>query len=120
MNKTIPAVAAAALALYLDRAARRRHREHIRALQLYRTSVDIRNVSILPDRNVPGPYISVDGPHGDVLHPTVAARVAAAARAAKPSWLSKPAPAVGVLDGDGYDDLDGDGYDDLDDDGDDE
>ena len=92
MNKTIPAVAAAALALYLDRGARRRHREHIRALQLFRTSVEIRNVSILPDRNVPGPYISVDGPHGDVLHPTVAARVAAAARAAKPSWWSKPAP----------------------------
>ena len=99
MNKTIPAVAAAALAVYLDRAARRRHREHIRALQLYRTSVDIRNVSILPDRNVPGPYISVDGPHGDVLHPTVAARVAAAARAAKPSWLSKPAPADDEFDG---------------------
>lgn len=99
MNKTIPAVAAAALALYLDRGARRRHREHIRALQLFRTSVEIRNVSILPDRDVPGPYISVDGPHGDVLTPTVAARVAAAARAAKPAWLSKPAPADDECDG---------------------
>ena len=36
MNKTIPAVAAAALAVYLDRAARRRHREHMQALRLYR------------------------------------------------------------------------------------
>ena len=92
MNKTIPAVAAAALAVYLDRSARRRHREHIRALQLFRTSVEIRNVSILPDRDVPGPYISVDGPHGDVLTPSVASRLAAAVRPTKPSWRSKPTP----------------------------
>jgi len=59
--------------------------------------VIIRDVSVIPDRDVPGPYISVGAPHGDVLTPTVAARVAAAARAAKPSWLSKPAPAVDDL-----------------------
>ena len=103
MNKTIPAVAAAALAVYLDRAARRRHREHMSALRLYRTSVEIRNVTFRGEPGTPGPFISVDGPHGDAVTPTVAARIAAAAREAKPSWLSKPAPAVDDLDDDGDD-----------------
>ena len=49
-------------------------------------------MSILPDRDVPGPYISVDGPHGDVLTPSVASRLAAAVRPTKPSWRSKPTP----------------------------
>ena len=47
MNKTIPAVAAAALAVYLDRASRRRHREHMQALRQYRTSVTVRDVTML-------------------------------------------------------------------------
>ena len=103
MNKTIPAVAAAALAVYLDRAARRRHREHMQALRLYRTSVSIHDVSMYARPDTPGPFVSVDGPYDDVLTPTVAARIAAAAREAKPSWLSKPAPAVDDLDDDGDD-----------------
>lgn len=100
MNKTIPAVAAAALALYLDHAARRRHREHMQALRQYRTSVTVRDVTMLPRPDTPGPFIRVAGPDDDALTPTVAARVAAAARAAKPSWLSKPAPADDEFDGD--------------------
>ena len=78
MNKTIPAVAAAALAVYLDRSARRRHREHMSALRLYRTSVSIHDVSMYARPDTPGPFVSVDGPYDDVLTPTVAARVAAA------------------------------------------
>ena len=99
MNKTIPAVAAAALAVYLDRAARRRHREHMQALRLYRTSVSIHDVSMYARPDTPGPFVSVDGPYDDVLTPTVAARVAAAARAAKPAWWSRPAPADDECDG---------------------
>lgn len=103
MNKTIPAVAAAALALYLDRSARRRHREHMRALRLYRTSVNIHDVTMYARPDTPGPFIGVGADPDDVLTPTVAARIAAAAREAKPSWLSKPAPAVDDLDDDGDD-----------------
>ena len=99
MNNTIPAVAAAALAVYLDRSARRRHREHMSELRLYRTSVSIHDVSMYARPDTPGPFVSVDGPYDDVLTPTVAARVAAAARAAKPSWWSKPAPADDEFDG---------------------
>ena len=89
--------------MYLDRAARRRHREHMSALRLYRTSVSIHDVSMYARPDTPGPFVSVDGPHGDAVTPTVAARIAAAAREAKPSWLSKPAPAVDDLDDDGDD-----------------
>lgn len=99
MNKTIPAVAAAALAVYLDRSARRRHREHMSALRLYRTSVSIHDVSMYARPDTPGPFVSVGGLYDDVLTPTVAARVAAAARAAKPSWWSRPAPADDECDG---------------------
>ena len=71
----------------------------MQALRQYRTSVTVRDVTMLPRPDTPGPFVSVDGPYDDVLTPTVAARVAAAARAAKPSWLSKPAPADDEFDG---------------------
>ena len=54
MNKTIPAVAAAVLALYLDHAARLRHRAHMQALRQYRTSVTVRDVTMLPRPDTPG------------------------------------------------------------------
>ena len=78
MNKTIPAVAAAALALYLDRGARRRHREHMQALRLYRTSVSIHDVSMYARPDTPGPFVSVDGPYDDVLTPEVKDRLKSA------------------------------------------
>ena len=78
MNKTIPAVAAAALALYLDRGARRRHREHMQALRQYRTSVTVRDVTMLPRPDTPGPFIRVAGPDDDALTPEVKDRLKSA------------------------------------------
>ena len=78
MNKTIPAVAAAALALYLDRGARRRHREHMQALRQYRTSVTVRDVSMHAHPATPGPFIRVAGPDDDALTPEVKDRLKSA------------------------------------------
>ena len=65
------AVAAAVLALYLDHAARLRHRAHMQALRQYRTSVTVRDVTMHSRPDAPGPFISVSGPHGDgVRHAT--------------------------------------------------
>lgn len=62
------AVATAVLALYLDRAARLRHRAHMQALRQYRTSVTVRNVTMHAQPDTPGPFISVSGPHSDGVH----------------------------------------------------
>ena len=78
MNKTIPAVAAAALALYLDCGARRRHREHMQALRQYRTSVTVRDVSMHAHPATPGPFIRVAGPDDDALTPEVKDRLKSA------------------------------------------
>ena len=78
MNKTIPAVAAAVLALYLDHAARLRHRAHMQALRQYRTSVTVRDVTMLPRPDTPGPFVSVDGPDDDALTPEAKDRLKSA------------------------------------------
>ena len=78
MNKTIPAVAAAVLALYLDHAARRRHRAHMQALRQYRTSVTVRDVTMLPRPDTPGPFIRVAGPDDDALTPEAKDRLKSA------------------------------------------
>lgn len=62
------AVAGAVLALYLDRAARLRHREYMRALRQYRTSVTVRDVTMHPRPDTSGPFIRVAGPDDDALH----------------------------------------------------
>ena len=90
MNKTIPAVAAAALALYLDRGARRRHREHMQALRQYRTSVTVRDVSMYAHPDTPGPFIRVAGPDDDALTPEVKDRLKSAQW-----WIVKDADGEG-------------------------